>query len=395
MPIDVGETACETTRSCPLRWGAALLGAAALLLLGTGALAGCSSDAASQQSGASQQPGAPQQSSASQPQDVQNGTRSPSAPPASAAADTAARDASRSDVGAARAAPDSIDAPEGMVYVPPGTTRIGITAKTWQRVQRMSDPVGRRTWGHAARPSFLADVEPFFLEKHPVTVAQFRQFTGATGYETQAESFGNAGVMQRGRWRLVEGADWQHPRGPSAPKAEDDHPVTQVSYNDAKAYCEWKNRRLPTEVEWEHAARGATNDRALCAGEACPRPDAQVSAGTARANVWQGRFPLRNTAADGFRYTAPVETFAETKLGLTGMSGNVWEWTSSWYRPYSERGTPFRPTKKSEKVQRGGSFQCNECGGYRVFARSHTTRETSLFHVGFRCAEDAQVAEDR
>lgn len=370
----------EARSRAGVRLGAALragglLAGVAFLLVG-GMTAGCS-DAASQQQAVASQNAA---------DDAAKEQNDP--PPASAAApDTAARTAVRKPSADSIVVPDRIDAPEGMVYVPAGTTRIGITEKTWQRVQRMSNPSARRTWGRAARPSFLADVEPFFLEKHPATVAQFRQFVEATGYETQAESLGNAGVMQRGRWRLVEGADWQHPRGPSAPKAEDDHPVTQISYNDAKAYCEWKGRRLPTEVEWEHAARGATNERALCPGGMCPRPDAEVSAGTARANVWQGRFPMSNTVADGFRYTAPVETFGETKLGLTGMSGNVWEWTSSWFRPYNRRGTPFQPTKKSEKVQRGGSFQCDECGGYRVFARSHATRETSLFHVGVRCAK--------
>ena len=187
---------------------------------------------------------------------------------------------------------------------------------------------------------------PLFLDKHPVTVAQFRRFVKGTGYETQAERFGNADVMVNGRWRLVDGATWRRPRGPSAPKVKADHPVTQVSYGDARSYCQWKDRRLPTEVEWEYAARNAENDRSLCAGGACPS-DRTASY---NANTWQGRFPTRNTVQDGYRYTSPVGTFGETRLGLTDMSGNVWEWTSSWYRPYSERGTPFQPIKKSEKV---------------------------------------------
>jgi sulfatase modifying factor 1 len=288
--------------------------------------------------------------------------------------------------------PDSVKVPEGTVYVPGGTTRVGITEETWQKVQRMSNPGARMVWGRAARPSFVVEVDPFFLEKHPVTVAQFRRFVEETGFDTQAESFGNAGVMARGRWQLVEGADWQHPRGPSAEKAPSGHPVTQVSWNDARSYCAWKDRRLPTEVEWEHAARGATNSRALCPDGECPAETNAPTGSTTRAemhaNTWQGRFPVQNTVADGFRYTSPVGTFGETALGLTDMSGNVWEWTASWYRPYSERGTPFQATKQSEKVQRGGSFQCNECGGYRVFSRSHATRETSLYHVGFRCAKN-------
>lgn len=279
--------------------------------------------------------------------------------------------------------PEDVDVPEGMVYVPGGTTRIGIRDRTWKSILRSQKPGARPPWGENARPSFTTEVEPFFLEEHPVTVAQFRQFVEATGYETQAEEFGDAGVMAQGRWRLVKGATWRQPRGPGAGAAPDDHPVTQVSWNDAVAYCEWAGRRLPTEVEWEHAARGATNDRVLCAGGACP-----PGQGAPRANTWQGRFPAQNTVEDGYRYTAPVGTFGTTDLGLSDMSGNVWEWTSSWFRPYTERGVPFAPTKQSEKVQRGGSFQCHECGGYRVFSRSHATRETSLFHVGFRCAKD-------
>lgn len=289
-----------------------------------------------------------------------------------------------------RSSPESVKAPPGMVHVPGGTTRIGITEATWKNVRRAHHGGPRPPWGQSARPSFEIQVDPFFLEKHPVTVAQFRQFVEKTGYQTQAEAFGNGGIMQQGRWRLVDGATWRRPLGPDADAAPDDHPVTQVSYNDAVRYCEWKGRRLPTEVEWEHAARGADNDRSLCAGGTCPSPSGARAKDSAVANIWQGRFPVRNTVDDGYRYTSPVGAFGETELGLTDMSGNVWEWTSSWYRPYPERGTPFQPTKKSEKVQRGGSFQCNECGGYRVFSRSHATRETSLFHVGFRCAQDVE-----
>ena len=298
----------------------------------------------------------------------------------SAASDSAASDSTA-------AVPKGIVVPKGMVYIPGGRTRIGITEETWKKVQQMQKPGARPAWGRGARSSFVTDVEPFYLEKHPVTVAQFRQFVEDTGYETQAERFGNAGVMVRGRWRLVEGATWHHPRGPTNKSAPEGHPVTQVSWNDAVSYCKWKGRRLPTEVEWEHAARGADNDRALCPDGVCPRNGNS----TPRANIWQGRFPVKNSVTDGFRYTSPVGAFDEMELGLTDMSGNVWEWTSSWYRPYSRRGMPFQPTKQSEKVQRGGSFQCNECGGYRVFARGHSTPETSLFHVGFRCAKSVSA----
>lgn len=288
--------------------------------------------------------------------------------------------------------PDSVRVPEGMVYVPGGRTLIGVTKEEWADVLQAQEPGARPPWGQSAQPPFAAHVEPFFLEKHPVTVAAFRRFVEATDYETQAERFGNAGVFeaQTQRWRLVEGADWRHPRGPEGPQAEEQHPVTQVSWNDARAYCNWKERRLPTEVEWEHAARGARNRRTACPWGRCQREGRD----TLRANTWQGRFPVQNTVADGYRYTSPVGAFGEVELGLTDMGGNVWEWTSSPFRPYAERTSPAKPPsgQQSQKVQRGGSFQCSECGGYHVFARSRTTPETSLFHVGFRCAKDAPKA---
>lgn len=290
--------------------------------------------------------------------------------------------------------PPDVGVPAGMVYVPGGTTLIGITTETWAAISEARDEHvheaasgPRPPWGRASQPAFAAKVEPFFMDQSPVTVAEFRAFVEATGYETEAERFGDAGVLdtQTGRWRLVEGAAWQRPLGLDGPEAEPDHPVTQASWNDAVAYCKWKDKRLPTEVEWEHAARGARNSRSVCPWQGSCDPKARAQ----KANTWQGQFPAYNTVEDGYRYTSPVGAFGETELGLTDMGGNVWEWTSSWYRSYRERGKPFHPTEQSEKVQRGGSFQCNECGGYRVFARSHSTPETSLHHVGFRCAKDA------
>jgi len=271
-----------------------------------------------------------------------------------------------------------------MAHVPGGQTKIGIESERWKRLRSNRETGPRPLFGQDAHPPFVADVDPFFLDVHPVTVAQFRDFVEATGYTTQAEQFGNGGVLRNGEWRLIDGATWRRPRGPSQPAAPDDHPVTQVSWNDAQDYCEWAGKRLPTEVEWEHAARDARNDRSYCPwGGDCSR-ERRI----ANANTWQGRYPTRNTEADGYRYTAPVGAFDTTALGLTGMSGNVWEWTSSWYRPYSRRNAPPTAKEKRERVQRGGSFLCHECGGYHVFARSHSTPETSLFHVGVRCAKD-------
>ena len=276
--------------------------------------------------------------------------------------------------------PDGVVVPEGMVYVPGGTTHIGA-----------DDGLPHE------QPVWAAHVAPFFLDVHPVTVDQFAAFVEATGYTTDAERFGDATVMdmRTGRWMLVDGADWRRPFGPDGPAAPLDHPVTQVSWNDAAAYAAWAGKRLPTEVEWEHAARGARDRRRPYAwGDslATHGHDGHEHGGGAHfhGNTWTGTFPGRNTGADGFLLTSPAGAFGTTDLGLTDMGGNVWEWTASWYRPYAERDRPFAPTPTSERVQRGGSFLCHPsyCHGYRVSARSHATPESSLFHVGFRCAAD-------
>jgi len=254
--------------------------------------------------------------------------------------------------------------PAGMVYVPGGVTRIGD--------ERVAEE----------RPAFDVRLRPFYMDVHPVTVGQFRRFVAATRYRTDAERIGSAAVYDPStdRWRLVTGATWQRPLGPSAPPAPADHPVTQVSWNDAVAYARWTGKRLPTEVEWEHAARGAKNLRQLYAWG-----DSLISKGRYRANTWQ-----HDGAADGHLFTSPVGSFGKTPLGLVDMGGNVWEWTSDWFRPYAERRTRYTPTAASERVQRGGSFLCNSefCHGYRVSARSHSTPESSLFHVGFRLVKD-------
>ncbi|WP_407351333.1 formylglycine-generating enzyme family protein [Luteimonas sp. R10] len=265
---------------------------------------------------------------------------------------------------------DDVAAPEGMVYVPGGATRIGAEDGT-----------------PAERPVFEAQVAPFFMDVHPVTVGQFRAFVEATGHVTEAERLGDAAVYDpdTGGWQLLPGADWRRPMGPEAPPAPDDHPVTQVSWNDAVAYAKWAGKRLPTEIEWEHAARNARNaDGPYAWG------DALVEDGEHRANTWQGPFPGGNTGEDGHLFTSPVGAYGATELGLTDMGGNVWEWTADWFRPYAERDRPFTPDATSEKVQRGGSFLCHVsyCHGYRVSARSHSTPDTALFHVGFRLVKD-------
>ena len=279
-------------------------------------------------------------------------------------------DAARAPGSEAPASAAEATVPEGMVFVPGGTTRIG-----------SDDGLPDES------PVWAARVAPFHMDASPVTVARFRRFVDATGHTTDAERLGDAGVfdLERRQWKLVPGASWHHPHGPSGPPAPDDHPVTQVSWHDAMAFARWEGKRLPTEAEWEHAARGARDLRQPYAwGRTL------VENGGYRANTWQGSFPERNTAEDGHVFTSAVGAFGRTSLGLTDMGGNVWEWTADWYRPYSERALPFTPGPASERAQRGGSFLCHEsyCHGYRVSGRSHSTPETALFHVGFRLVRD-------
>jgi formylglycine-generating enzyme len=275
---------------------------------------------------------------------------------------------------AAARSPAGVDVPPGMVYVPGGRVRVG------SDVEGMPDEA----------PAFDTVVAPFLLDQHPVTVAEFRAFVEATGHRTDAERFGNGGVLDvtTGEWRLVDGATWRRPRGPAEPPAPDDHPVTQVSWHDAVAYARWAGKRLPTEVEWEHAARGARNARDPYAWGAAP---VAGQGGAHHANTWRGP---AGAPDDGYAFTSPVGAFGVTPLGLADMGGNVWQWTADWFRPYAERGTPFTPDSASERAQRGGSFLCTPefCHGYRAAARSHATPETALFHVGFRCAKDLPAA---
>lgn len=260
--------------------------------------------------------------------------------------------------------------PEEMVYVKGGKTIIG---------SNDGQP--------NEQPIFETDVAPFFMDKNLVTVADFRKFVVETAYTTEAQKFGNGVVFDfdRGEWILVDGVTWEYPNGVDGEKAEDNHPVRQVSWNDANAYLEWAGKRLPTEIEWEHAAKGGENlDRPYAWGNSL------IEKGTYQANTWTGTFPVENIAEDGYLQTSPVGEFNVTELGLTDMGGNVWEWTQDWYRPYSERDMSFQTNQHSEKVLRGGSFMCHVsyCHGYRVSARSHTPPDNALFHVGFRGVMD-------
>ena len=268
------------------------------------------------------------------------------------------------------APPADVAVPAGMVYVPGGTTRVGAD-----------------DGAPAERPVFTAEVRPFFMDVHPVTVAEFAGFVRATGYHTTAERLGDAAVYDDGadEWRLVRGATWRNPLGPGAAAAADDHPVTQVSWHDAVAYARWAGKRLPTEVEWEHAARGARDDRDRYAWGTAPASGERHHANTADGAA-------RGRGGDGWAYTSPAGAFGRTALGLADMGGNVWQWTADWLRPYAERGRPLVATAASERALRGGSFLCREdfCHGYRVSARSGAPPETALFHTGFRLVRDVE-----
>lgn len=240
-------------------------------------------------------------------------------------------------------------------------------------------------------PVHQVTVESFWMDTHEVTVADFSRFVTATGYVTEAEQFGWSLVfsIEHGAWQKVDGANWRHPDGPGSQGAQTE-PVTQVSWNDANAYARFVGKRLPTEAEWEYAARGGLVGKTYAWGEDL-RPE-----GKPVANWWQGHFPTRDTGEDSFRGRAPVGSFAPNGYGLFDMAGNVWEWCADWFDPntYTIRKTvaenPTGPAQGKERVIRGGSWMCSEnfCSNYRVAARSHATPDSGLNNLGFRCVKD-------
>lgn len=237
-------------------------------------------------------------------------------------------------------------------------------------------------------PAFEAEVKDFYLDKHPVSVAQFREFVKKTGYTTDAEKLGDAGIfnLDKRYWQLIRGANWEYPFGKEGTKAKDNHPVTQVSWQDAQAFCKWAGKRLPTEAEWEYAAKNMENENQPYSWGGLLVENNQY-----KANVWQGEFPLKNELLDGFLYTSPIGWFGENKSGLTDMGGNVWQWCNDTYQLYPGNERSFK-VRSNEKVMRGGSFMCaeNYCRGYRTTARSFSTEESALFHIGFRCAKSIE-----
>jgi formylglycine-generating enzyme required for sulfatase activity len=236
-------------------------------------------------------------------------------------------------------------------------------------------------------PAHEVTLRPFAIDAAAVTNAAFSKFVAATGYATDAERFGwsfvfagflpdnapdTSGVVAAPWWRQVFGADWRHPEGPWSDIADRaSHPVVHVSARDAEAFSTWAGKRLPTEAEWEYAARGGL------AGQPFPWGDQLEPGGEHRMNVWQGTFPTVNSRADGYAGTAPVRSYPPNAYGLYEMTGNVWEWTASWF-----------DTTARLRAMRGGSYLCHEsyCRRYRVDARSSNTPDSSTGNLGFRCA---------
>ena len=252
------------------------------------------------------------------------------------------------------------------------------------------------------------DLNAFYIDEAAVTNLQFSIFINDTKYITEAERYGWSFVFYQllpesetqkdyqvaaatPWWWAVSRATWKTPEGENS-NIDDrmDHPVVHVSWNDAIAYCEWSGKRLPTEAEWEYAARGGLIQKKFPWGNELT-PD-----GEHRCNIWQGTFPELNTLEDGFLGTAPAKSFAPNNYGLYNISGNVWEWCNDWFSPNfhinATKHNPAGPLQGQAKVMRGGSFLCHRsyCNRYRVAARSSNTPDSSTSNIGFRCAMSLQ-----
>lgn len=260
------------------------------------------------------------------------------------------------------------------------------------------DPLGFP--GDGEGPVRAVRLAPFLIDKTAVTNAAFARFVESTGYVTDAEqlgwSFGFVGerhigdpvVKQAPWWAAVDGADWRHPFGPASDIADRaDHPVVHVSWHDAALYARWASKRLPTEAEWERAARGGLDQRRY------PWGDEFMPNGERRCRIWEGPFPARASDASPAG-TGPVREYPPNDYGVYGMAGNVWDWCADWFDPahhlFASRENPLGPAAGKHRVLRGGSHLCHPsyCNRYRVAARSGSTPDSSTGHVGFRCARD-------
>jgi sulfatase modifying factor 1 len=308
---------------------------------------------------------------------------------------------------------------KGMVFIKGGTFMMG-----GDNNQAIADEF----------PKHKVQVDNFWMDATEVTNAQFKKFVDTTHYITTAEKKPDWEEMKKDLppgtreppdsmmvaaslvfhqtaapvnlrdynqwWSWVKGADWKHPEGPgSSIKGKENYPVVQVNWYDAMAYCKWAGKRLPTEAEWEFAARGGMEDNIY------PWGNEPIDAGKPKANSWGGNFPYYNDKKDGYLTAAPVKSFAANGYGLYDMAGNAWEWCSDWYGAdyYKSLGNatainPKGPTKSydpedtytQKRILRGGSFLCNDsyCSGYRVARRMKSSPDTGLEHTGFRCVKD-------
>jgi formylglycine-generating enzyme required for sulfatase activity len=258
--------------------------------------------------------------------------------------------------------------------------------------------------GDGEGPAREVTLRPYRIGAYAVTNRQFGAFVDATGHRTEAEHYGwsfvfhlflpddfpdTRAVAATPWWRQVYGADWAHPAGPQSNVDDSmEHPVVHVSWNDARSYCEWASVRLPTEAEWEMAARGGLVQKRFVWG------DELQPKGRPMCNIFEGEFPSENTAEDGYVGTAPVDAFPPNGFGLHNMAGNVWEWCSDWFHATHHadgpRKNPQGPPAGEAKVMRGGSYLCNDsyCHRYRVAARSSNTADSSTGNLGFRVAAD-------
>jgi formylglycine-generating enzyme required for sulfatase activity len=309
---------------------------------------------------------------------------------------------------------------EGMVPIPGGTYYMG-----GDNDQASADEY----------PKHSVQISAFYMDATEVTNAQFKKFVDATGYVTTAEQKPDWEELKKtlppgtpkpsddllvpaalvfhqtsaavnlndysSWWNWVPGASWQHPEGPNSTiKGKENYPVTQVSWDDAQAYCKWAGKRLPTEAEWEFAARGRLTNNIY------PWGNEPVNTGKPKANSWEGKFPYLNEKKDGYVTAAPVKSFAPNGYGLYDMAGNVWEWCSDWYNPEYYKtlagkttinpqgaASSFDPEEPgiAKRSLRGGSFLCNDsyCSGYRVARRMKSSPDTGLEHTGFRCVRSA------
>lgn len=280
-----------------------------------------------------------------------------------------------------------------MVYIPGGSFLMGTNNKEGFPADG-EGPIQRVT------------MDPFYIDPHTITNKEFQRFIEGTGYITEAEQFGwsfvfhlfiSATVAKKVKsrvqsapwWWVVEGATWKTPEGPdSSIENRMDHPVVHISWNDAQAYCDWVGKRLPTEVEWEFAARGGLEQKRY------PWGDEFTPGGKHYCNIWQGKFPYVNDEEDGYVATAPAKSFHPNGYGLFNVSGNVWEWCSDWFsKAIHKRGgidNPKGPKTGATRVMKGGSYLCHYsyCNRYRVAARTSNTPDSSTGNIGFRCVMD-------